>query len=119
MKSKIIAGFIAAILWSGTATATLINNGDFESEDLTGWKYRNDVTATNRTDVFTQSLGTDVSSSLGLDGYFASIGFDDGPLKTRLWQNFDVSGSSKFKISFDWFLILQMERLVRMSLSLF
>lgn len=105
MKTKIfLAGFIAAILWSGIATATLINNGGFETGDLTSWKHRNDVTVTNTTDIFSRALGANVSSSsLGMDNYFAAISFNQPGVKSRLWQNFDVSGYSKINISFDWF----------------
>ena len=83
--------FILGIFLASSASATLITNGDF-SRGLRGWKSDGDVT---------KAKGRGVPK---MDGKFARIGFtDDEYPKSRLWQNFDVSGINKIQISFDWF----------------
>lgn len=95
MKMKIITAVcIATLFWAGSATAMLISNGDFETGDLSGWKTSGDVRVASAGSVF--------STAEGMDGSFAGIGFDNGPVQSRLWQNFDVSGYTKVSISFNW-----------------
>lgn len=94
MKTNIIKTLcIVSIFWAGSATASLLTNGDFETGNLNGWKYNGDVTV--------QSSGNIFDSSQGMDRFFAGLSF--GNVKRgRLWQNFDVSGYSTIKVSFDW-----------------
>jgi hypothetical protein len=94
MKTNIIKALcIASVLWAGSATASLITNGDFETGNLNGWKSNGDVAV--------QSSGNIFDSSQGMDGYFAGLSFGYTE-RGRLWQNFDVSGYSIIKVSFDW-----------------
>lgn len=80
---------LLSIFISGSASATLIANGDFSS-GLSDWTTRGDVTIGN--------------GGPGMDGDFAYLGYtnDEYP-NNRLWQDFDVSGLDKIQISFDWF----------------
>lgn len=77
----------------GTASATLLTNGDFETGDLTGWITHGDVRI---------ATGGPFASAQGMDGYYALLGLRTTDGKSTLRQDVDVSGLDSLAISFDW-----------------
>lgn len=98
MKNTILTSVVLAIagvgLLAGSATANLIENGDFETGDLTGW-----TTAVGDVDVV--SAGP-FASAQGMDGNYALLGWNITDGKTRLGQEFDITGADQITVSFDW-----------------
>ena len=83
----------------GNATATeLINNGDFETGDLTGWNSSEDVQVVD----FGNSLAGVFAGIQGMDGYFALLGAGTSDEVSTLNQYFSLTNVSQVTLSFDW-----------------
>lgn len=94
MKTNLITAICAAgILWAGSATATLISNGDFETGAFGAWRSSGEVSIVPSGHVF--------GAVEGMDGLFAGISFGY-TTPGKLWQKFDTSGYNKVKVTFDW-----------------
>lgn len=88
---SISALLIVILVFALNANASLIQNGDFETGDLTSWNYQGDV-----------SISSASNPAIGLDGSFAILGASVTQGKAILYQDFDVTGLSKITISFNW-----------------
>lgn len=92
LKSAVLA-ITGVGLMAGSAMANLIENGDFETGDLTGWSANGDV--------YVEYAGT-FADVQGMDENYALFGFNSGDNNSTLRQNFDVTGATELTISFDW-----------------
>ena len=83
----------------GSASASLITNGDFETGDLTGWTSSGAVSVVNPT---TPSLPDWLASVQGMDDNFALLGWGTGSGDSVLSQDFTVSGATSITLAFNY-----------------
>jgi hypothetical protein len=86
--------FCSVFFLSSISGASLIQNGDFETQALDYWDKLGSVNVKK----------ADVSeTSWGMDNFFASLGAEENVGFSSLSQDFEATGLSEVVISFDWF----------------
>ncbi|OUS15641.1 hypothetical protein A9Q88_10170 [Gammaproteobacteria bacterium 50_400_T64] len=95
---KIVCLFVC--LFVGTANASLITNGDFETGDFTGW---NTSQAGGSSLLVTANPGDPTLGSSPTNNFYAFAGNQGGPSQNIFWQSFVVpTALTALTFSFDY-----------------